>query len=351
MDKKMKVGVIFGGMSSENEVSLASGRYICMNVSPMKYNCVPVYLDVNGNFWKVPQKLVVKNTTSDIETRLEKDAERIPYEKLKDEIDFAFIALHGKYGDDGCIQGLLELLKIPYTGSGVLASALGMDKEVQALLLKQGGCLVANMIPVYKREWDEAEVKVMENIESEIGFPMVIKPAREGSSVGVSVVKSKTQIKSAFERAFKHDIRALCEEYLDGLEFSCIILGNDYDHLTVMPPTETCYESEYFTYEDKYMPGKSQKITPARVSDDTLERIKEESAKAYRILGFKIYGRIDGFVVGDKVLITDPNSSSGMAPSSFIFHQAAEVGLTAQMLVDKLIQLGTEAHEEKIGPL
>jgi len=140
------------------------------------------------------------------------------------------------------------------------------------------------------------------------------------------------------------------EEYLSGLEFSCIVLGNE--ELQPLVPTETATKSEYLTYEDKYMPGQSQKITPARVSEEVLAKIQREVVKAYRALGMKNYGRIDGFLVdGDRVLITDPNSSSGMAPSSFLFHQAADIGLNPMMLFDRMIELALEAHAAKKGPL
>lgn len=346
----MRVGVILGGISSEREASLASGRQVCVHLNPQKYTAIPLFMDLQGRLWHLPQKLLIQNTTADILARLEAEAERVGYEDLPSLIEFAFIALHGKYGDDGCIQGVLELLGIPYTGSGVLASAICMDKYVAHRVLKKAGIEVGRELLVEDVDWAEEPERIRGEIVETIGLPCVIKPDREGSSIGVSVVSEENEIGAALEEAFSWDNLALVEEYLSGLEFSCIVLGND--ELQALVPTETATKNEYLTYEDKYMPGQSQKITPARVSREVLAKIQEEVLKAYRALGMKNYGRIDGFLVdGNRVLITDPNSSSGMSPSSFLFHQAADIGLNPMMLFDRMIELALEAHAAKRGPL
>lgn len=321
-----------------------------MHLNRQRYLPIPIFVDLENRFWELPKKLIVQNTTSDILTRLESEAQRIHYEKLKGLIDFAFIALHGKYGDDGCIQGLLELLGIPYTGSGVLASALCMDKPMAHRVLKASHLEVAQEMVVQDTDWERDPQGTQDEIVEEIGLPCVVKPSREGSSIGVSVVQKGEDIAPALEVALQWDNSALIEEKLEGLEFSCIVLGNE--ELQPMPPTETVATHEYLTYDDKYMPGRSQKITPARVSEETIKHIQEEVMKAYIVLGFKNYGRLDGFLLEDgRILLTDPNTSSGMAPSSFMFHQAAEIGLNATMLFDRIIDLALEAHENKKGPL
>lgn len=348
--KRLRVGVFLGGISSEREVSLASGRQVYTHLNRNKYEVKAIFLDQEGRLWELPQKLVVQNTTKDILARLENEARRIPYEALQQEIHIAFIALHGKYGDDGTIQGLLEILNIPYTGSGVLASALCMDKPMAHLLLKASGIETAREIVVNDFEWAKDANAVRDRIQKGVGLPCVIKPSREGSSIGVSVVQSPAEIAPALEEALRWDNSAVVEEKLPGLEFSCIVLGNET--LLPMPPTETVSTHQYLTYDDKYMPGRSQKITPARVPPEILRHIQEEVMKAYRILGLVNYGRIDGFLLdGGKVLITDPNTSSGMAPSSFMFHQAAEIGLNPSQLFDRIIELALDAHKAKRGPL
>ena len=346
----MRVGVILGGISAEREASLASGRQVCVHLNPQKYAVVPLFMDLEGRLWHIPQKLLVQNTTTDIVARVEGEASRVFYEQLGSLIDFAFIALHGKYGDDGCVQGMLELLSIPYTGSGVLASAVCMDKCMAHRVLKQAGVEVGRELLVEDLDWEEDPQRVRSQIMDVVGLPCVIKPDREGSSIGVSVVSEASEIDDALAEAFSWDNLALVEEHLQGLEFSCIVLGNDDLHPLV--PTETATTNEYLTYEDKYMPGQSQKITPPRASKAVIEKIQEEVLRAYRALGMANYGRIDGFLVdGNRVLITDPNSSSGMAPSSFLFHQAADSGLNPMMLFERLIELALEAHAAKRGPL
>jgi len=345
-----RVGVLLGGISAEREASLTSGRQVCVHLNPQKYSVVPLFMDLEGRLWHIPQKLLIQNTTTDIVARLEGEATRVYYEELPTLIDFAFIALHGKYGDDGCVQGMLELLHIPYTGSGVLASAVCMDKYMAHRVLKHAGVEVARELLVEDRDWAEDPETVRAEIIEAVGLPCVIKPDREGSSIGVSVVNEESQIDGALREAFSWDNLALVEERLEGMEFSCIVLGND--ELQPMVPTETATVNPYLTYEDKYMPGQSQKITPARVSKEVLEKIQQEVLRAYRALGMTNYGRIDGFLVdGCRILITDPNTSSGMSPSSFLFHQAAEIGLNPTMLFDRMIELAQEAHASKRGPL
>jgi len=345
-----RVGVILGGMSSEREASLASGRQVCVHLNPQKYSAVPLFMDLEGRLWQIPHKLLIQNTTKDIIARLAGGATRVRYEELPSLIDFAFIALHGKFGDDGCVQGMLELLGIPYTGSGVLASAVCMDKHMAHRLLKEAGLEVARELLVEDLEWEEDPEGVRQRILDAVGLPCVVKPDREGSSIGVSVVSEEEMLDDALREAFSWDNLALVEELLQGLEFSCIVLGNK--DLQALVPTETATTNEYLTYEDKYMPGQSQKITPPRVDKEVISRIQDEVMRAYRALGMANYGRIDGFLVdGGRILITDPNTSSGMNPSSFLFHQAADIGLNPMMLFERMIELAFEAHEGKRGPL
>ncbi len=349
---KLRVGVILGGMSSEREVSLNSGRNVYDNLDDEKYEGIPVFMDNKGQLWVLPWQLVSQNTTTDITERLEKDGRRIAYEDLKEEIDFAFISLHGKYGDDGCIQGLMELLGIPYTGPGVLASALGMDKHIQQNLLRAEGTEVPGSIVVYEDEWERDMKGVEKKLFDDIGLPMVTKPTREGSSMGVTIVRDIESLEDGMESALRWDSSVLVEEFLDGTEFSCIVIDRE-DEPEILGMTEIKPQSEFYTYDDKYMPGRCRKFTPPKnISPDVIEKIEKEVIRAYKTLGFRSYGRIDGFVLNSgKVLITDPNSSSGMAPASFFFEQAAEVGLLPSMIISELIEISLRIHEKKKGPL
>ncbi len=346
----IRVGVLFGGRSSEREVSLASGRQVYHSLNRQVYQGVPLFLDAGGALWHLPDKLVLQNTTSDIAHRLEQEAQRIFYEDLKGLVDVVFIALHGKYGDDGCIQGTLELLDIPYTGSGVLPCAVSMDKPTAHRLLASAGFEVARETVVRGDARGTRAAGITRHIVQEVGFPCVVKPTREGSSVGVSVVQTPEALPTALAAAWQWDTDALVEAYLEGMEFSVIVVGNHEPEALV--PTEIITTNPYMTYDDKYMPGRSQKITPARLDDETLERIRQEARRAHRVLGFTGYSRIDGFLLPDgRLLLTDPNSTSGMSPSSFLFHQAAEAGQSPADIIGRIVSLALEAHRAKRGPL
>jgi D-alanine-D-alanine ligase len=348
----VRVGIILGGMSSENEVSLNSGRNVYDNLDRERYVPVPVFMDGDGRLWIIPWQLISQNTMVDVSEHLEREARRISYEQLSDEIDFAFIALHGKYGDDGCIQGLLEILHIPYTGSGVLASAIGMDKVLQQKILKVAGMNVPKSMVIAEEDWRSSQAATAEAVAATFGYPCVTKPTREGSSIGVTLITKEEDLPHGMENALEWDAHVLIEEFLDGIEFSCIVMDSD-DGPRPLSLTEIQPQSDYYTYDDKYMPGRCRKFTPPRnIPAEVGKTIKREVVKAYRALGFASYGRIDGFYMNDgRILITDPNSSSGMAPSSFFFEQAAEAGMLPSMIITELIEVSRNIHRKKRGPL
>ena len=349
---RLRVGIILGGMSSEREVSLNSGRNVYDNLDPEFYEGIPIFMDAEGRFWIIPWQLVSQNTTVDISDHLREEARRVSYESLKEEIDFAFISLHGKYGDDGCIQGLLELLAIPYTGPGVQASALGMDKHMQQKILRASGLGVPESIVVREKAWLTDRDEVMALLGERLTLPFFIKPIREGSSVGVSMIRDTAELEKGFADAFLWDNAALVEEFIQGIEFSCIVLEED-GAFKPLALTEIHPQSAFYTYDDKYMPGRCRKFTPPKsIAPDVAETIKGEAVRAFQALGFRSYGRIDGFLLTDgRIYITDPNSSSGMAPSSFFFEQAASAGMLPSMIISTLIENALKIHREKLGPL
>lgn len=349
---KLRVGVILGGMSSEREVSLNSGRNVFDNLDREAFDPRAIFMDGRGGLWVIPWQLISQNTTTDITERLESEARRIAYEELRAEIDFAFISLHGKYGEDGCLQGLLELLRIPYTGPGVLASALGMDKHIQQLILRAEGIGVPESILVREKAWRTDPEGVTKALREKFGFPMFTKPPREGSSIGVTLVRDEADLVRGIEAALAWDNAVLVEECLTGAEFSSIIL-EEAGGFQALEVTEITPQSDYFTYDDKYMPGRCRKFTPPKgIPPEAVEAIKKEAIRAFSALGFRSYGRIDGFYTKDgRILITDPNSSSGMAPSSFFFEQAACQGMLPSMIISRLIENALVIHGQKCGPL
>ena len=349
---KLRVGVILGGMSSEREVSLNSGRNVFDNLDREAYDPRAIFMDGEGRFWVIPWQLISQNTTKDITERLEREARRISYEDLKEEIDFAFISLHGKFGEDGCLQGLLELLGIPYTGPGVLASALGMDKHIQQRILQAAGIAVPESALIREEAWRTDRKGVITELLKRFRLPLFTKPPREGSSIGVTLVRDEESLAGGIEKALIWDRAVLVEEYLEGTEFSSIILEEDGEP-RALELTEITPQSEYFTYDDKYMPGRCRKFTPPKnIAPEIAETIKREAVRAFKALGFRSYGRIDGFYLNDgRILITDPNSASGMAPSSFFFEQAACAGMLPATIISRLIDNALVIHNEKNGPL
>ncbi|MCK9275410.1 MAG: hypothetical protein M0P57_09990 [Syntrophales bacterium] len=350
--ERLKVGVIFGGMSSEKEVSLNSGRNVHDNLDRDRFNPVAVFMDSRGGLWILPWQLISQNTTIDISERLEPEARRIGYEELPHTIDFAFLALHGKYGDDGCIQGLMELLGIPYTGPGVLASALGMDKAVQQKVLEASGIRTPRSMVIECAVWKSGREEVEKAVCSAFNFPMVTKPTREGSSFGVTIVKNPGELAAGIEAGLVWDTTVLIEEFLEGVEFSSIVFEGECGPYP-LAVTEIRPQNCFYGYDDKYMPGKCRKFTPPKnIRPDIVKIIEKEVIKTFKALEFRSYGRIDGFVLTDgSVVITDPNSSSGMAPSSFFFEQAAERGMAPSMILTELIEISLRVHSRKKGPL
>jgi D-alanine-D-alanine ligase len=348
-EERLRVGVLLGGMSSEREISLESGRNVYFNLDPSKYEGIAIFLDDAGHFWQIPLQLLVQNTTVDIAARLEDEAERIVYEDLSSVVDFVYIGLHGKYGEDGCLQGLLELLGVPYTGSGVMASAIGMDKHLQRRLLASAGLRVPRYLAVSERDWEERSEELLGQVAGKLGYPCVVKPTREGCSTGLSVVHDAEGIGSALQEAFRWDASALIEEALVGMEITCAVIGNR--ELTALPPTETIRKGDFLTVEEKFLPGEGENITPARLPEEAIRKVQDVVIQAYRALGLKAYARIDGFVVEGEVIVSEANTLPGMTPSTCIFHQAAEAGMSPMQFIDRVIQLSLEAHSQKKGPL
>ena len=339
-----------GGISSEREVSLESGRNIFTKMDRGKYDPVPVFMDGEARFWEIPLKLLMRNSTADIEMDLEEEAKRIPYEEMPSRFDFVYIGLHGKYGEDGCLQGLLELLRVPYTGSGVLGSALGMDKHAARKVLSAAGIAVPATLAVPLERWEADREEILGRIEREIGFPCVVKPSREGCSTAIRKIHGRQGLPEALEGAFQWDALALVEEFLTGMEVTCGVLGNENPEALV--PSETIPTQDILSLEDKFLYGQGENKTPARLPREMLEKIRETAVRAYRVLGLRAYARIDMFVRQDgEVAVLEPNTLPGMTPSTVLFHQAAAAGMTQGGLIDRVIAHSLEAHGRKKGPL
>jgi D-alanine--D-alanine ligase len=351
---KLRVGVFMGGKTIEKEVSFNSGRTVCDHLDASRYDIMPIFQSDKGNLYMLPWHFLHRGKISDFEHRLAKEAQEISWDDLKKLIDFVYIATHGRYAEDGTLQGFLEVLRIPYLGSKVFASALGMDKIVQKDFLSAHGIDVAKGIvinPQIISKFDTHASDIFNELKQKnIKPPYIVKPHKEGSSLGVSIVFKDADLHNALIKAslvYPNKPQAvLIEEKIEGMEFSSIII-TDYKtgKFLPLPPTEIVPDpgTHFFDYEQKYMPGRSTKFTPPREHPDIIKAIQTTAMKTMEILGFTNIGRIDGFVTSDKrVIIVDPNSLSGMAPTSFLFREAAEIGMSHSALINHLIE--TELH-------
>lgn len=353
--QRLAVGVLIGGKSIEKEVSLNSGRTICDHLDTAHYDVLPLFQTTDGTLYKLPWRFLHRGKTTDFVQRLPKEAPLITWDELPSLVDFIIPALHGQYAEDGTIQGFLEVLGIPYLGSKVLGSALGMDKAMQRNILKYYNIKTPRTTSLHLAQVIALCEKkhTAENLISHLAtsLPVVVKPSMEGSSLGVSWVSHKDELLPAIKKAATINERyqsVIIEEALTGMEFSCVLI---YDHMTKkiipLPATEIVTEqTKIFDYEQKYMPGRALKYTPARCSASLHKKIAETCVATMKALDFRTIVRIDGFLTKDNdVVIIDTNIFPGTAPSSFTFTQAAEIGMTHTALINHCIQSELEAYD------
>ncbi len=448
----MKVGILFGGRSREREVSFAGGRTIYDNLDKTLFEPVPIFIDSLGNLILLDWKHIYKGTIRDFypptefypeeekysqlyiesllplsDSSIEKICntvgQKIEYSELKEHIDFAFLALHGSFGEDGTIQGILEWLGIPYSGSGILPSSIGIDKIAQKYLLQNTGSFQTSFKVLSRKDWLDPAKKeeILIQLQRDFFKKVVIKAPRHGSSIGVNIVSldQKENLNAAIDQSFfihrlskDHwqslseegrielanqigDIKTglgfpieikdktvyspqkliseisqfvgadpgvneilleaedgeafvLVEQFVKGREFSCIVLRNLDGNVFALPPTEIQKGQEVFDYRSKYLPGKSRKITPMDLPESDLEEIRKECVGLFETLQADVYARIDGFFLEDgSIYLNDPNTTSGMMPSSFFFHQAAEIGLNPKDLLSYIIRISLNEREKK----
>ncbi len=458
----MRIGIFFGGTSREREISFAGGRTVFDNLDKGLFQPVPIFVDSLGHFILLDWQYLYKGTIRDfyppvaalppsrhpwqvyIESLGELSDEaltdlisrvgrRVEASELPKLMDFAFLALHGPGGEDGAIQGLLEWVGIPYSGSGILPSAIGIDKIAQKKLMQAVGLATPEFRVVSQANYS---AKLPELVR-ELGLPLVVKAPRQGSSIGVSIVReeNKEQFEAAVDRAlFRRklakveweemdekgrlawvrqltDIRegiglpvtaaglpmgsglfigalnrriyhpetlldiieeefefgadkvtiqsttgetqVLVESFIAGREFSCIVIENEDGNPLALPPTEIIKGSEVFDYRAKYLPGLARKVTPIDLPEADVERIRQEAQKMFSTFGFEVYARLDGFIqAGGTIFLNDPNTTSGMLPASFFFHQAAEIGLNPSQFLTYIIFTSLRArHRSGMPPI
>ena len=303
-----------GGPSAEHEVSLLSGEVIYGHLDREKYEVTPVIVTKDGE-WP------------------------IGVDKLKNEVDIVFIAMHGEYGEDGVVQGLLRDAEIPFTGSDVLASALSMNKILSGRLLASHGLNIPHFIVAHKHEGVSVGLE-------DLDFPVIVKPANRGSSVGVTIVRTEDDLRSALEKAFGFSRDAIIQEFIPGREVTCAVLDDGLGDAFPLPPTEVIPRlGAMFDYEAKYTPGASDEITPANLHDDAISFIQEVAVITHRAVGASGMSRTDMIIGEDDVLyVLEINTIPGMTPTSLLPQAAKVHGLTFSDLLDRIIDAGQRRH-------
>ena len=339
-----KLGVIFGGMSTENKVSCVSGASVIRNLNKEKYEIFPIFIDENGNWFKVKMQ-------ADGEIKID-DKEQIEniVEYIK-QMDVIFPVLHGLYGEDGTIQGLFELLKIPYVGCGVLASSIGMDKVYTKIIFDKAE--INQTKYVYIRKYDDKYIyvddsfneKIMELNEvsdlvtEKLNFPMFVKPSNSGSSVGISRASNLEELKNAIVEASKFDKKILIEQGIDGREVECAVLGNE--DVVSSCVGEIIAADEFYSYDAKYKNQESKTLIPAEISDDKSEEIRKLAIKAFKAIDGKGLSRVDFFIENGtgKVYINEINTLPGFTSISMYPKLFEQVGVEYSELLDRVIDL------------
>jgi D-alanine--D-alanine ligase len=346
--EKLNVGVLMGGRNTENEVSFNSGRTICDHLDSERFNIIPIFQTFTGELYILPYHFLHRGKIKDFEHRLNQEAQKICWDDLKKIIDFAYLAMHGRNSEDGTLQGMLEVLQIPYLGSKVFASAVCMDKIIQRKFLQANNINIPKGVSVLVDQILDLEKQIdaiwQELKKINLSLPLIVKPHKEGSSLGITVVRKQADLFAAIITASQIHPGivqpVIIEEYIAGMEFSCVILEDEQGNPLALPPTEIELEknSDIFDYTQKYMPGRATKPTPARCSTTDLELIQKTCCRVKEILKIDTIARIDGFLTPDhKIYIIDPNSLSGMGPTTFIFLQAAEQKISHTELINHLI--------------
>ena len=342
--KRLRVAILMGGPSPERDVSLTSGLQVLQAIDRRQYDPLPYEITREGKFLPRPDLLRLAGPGAPVQVGRVPAAKgssalaRIEEAVGDGTVDLAFIALHGPYGEDGTVQGLLELLGIPYTGSGVLASALAMDKLRSRQVGMSNGLPFSKFVVVDGGAWPGNRGEVAAQVASELGYPCVVKPNAQGSSIGVSIVQTAEGLVPAVERALEYGDLVLVEEQLRGTELTCAILEDPKTGAPMpLPVIEIVPKREFFTYEAKYEPGASEEIVPARISPTLTRQAQQLALRAHRALGCEGMSRTDMFLRGDALVLLEVNTIPGLTSGSLLPRAAAAAGIEFSELVNRII--------------
>ena len=346
MSKKQQLGVIYGGKSSEHEVSIHTALSVINAVNKEQYEVTPIYINMDGKWIQGPR---VEEELKDIsQLRFTAELHSAPnLLGIKEEFDLIFPVIHGPNGEDGTLQGLLELMDVPYVGSGVLGSALGMDKVMMKEVYGNSNIPQGGYKSYLRSDLKERSEEIIQEVEEAFGYPCFIKPANMGSSVGISKAKDKASLKAALELAAQFDAKILVEEFINGRELEIGVLGNDRPDTSVVG--EITFDNEFYDYEAKYKGGGTRLTIPAQIPDSVVSRMKELAVKAFLALDCSGLSRVDFFwdVEKDQLYINEINTLPGFTPFSMYPMLWKEAGKSYSELIDKLIGLALTRYQEK----
>jgi D-alanine-D-alanine ligase len=344
------VGVIYGGRSGEHEVSVASAASIFKHLDPARYEMVPIRIEKDGG-WVLAGAAPTAISAAEVLRQEQTQAlQRVePTTAIAGgAIDVIFPILHGPYGEDGTVQGLLELANVPYVGCGVLGSAVGMDKAIMKVVFAGRGLPVGPYIVVMRREWSGNAAAITARVASELGYPVFVKPANLGSSVGISKARSDAEFEAAMTLALQYDRKIVIEAAVaNAREIECAVLGNDEPQASV--PGEVIPAREFYDFEAKYLDEGSRTVIPADLSAAQVAEVQRLSIEAFRAVDGAGMSRVDFLLARDsgEMFVNEVNTIPGFTTISMYPKMWEASGLAYPALLDRLIQLALERHAEK----
>jgi D-alanine-D-alanine ligase len=360
--KKLKVGIIFGGRSGEHEVSFCSASSIMKAINRDKYTVVPIGITKEGR-WISPQEsalalqsgriegkstvILVNNPSGKSLISIDNHQE-FKKETWEGKLDVIFPVLHGPYGEDGTIQGLLELADIPYVGAGVAASAVSMDKELMKTIFKQKSLPVLKWLTIKRKDWQKDKEEILSLIQNTFEYPLFVKPTNLGSSVGITKVHRKEELEKAIDLASSYDRKILIEEGLEGArEIECSVLGNDEPQTSVVGEVKPA--GEFYDYDSKYIDQATQLIVPADLPENVSEKVRKIALCAFKAIDAAGMARVDFFVTKkeNKIYLNEINTIPGFTSVSMYPRLWEASGVFYPELIDRLIQMALERYQDK----
>lgn len=351
MENKIKVGILFGGKSAEHEISLRSAKNIIEALDKNKYEPVLIGIDKNGRWLYNEQTALILNADNLEKISLNQDSDSVALIPQSEgqltgstqKIDVVFPILHGPMGEDGTIQGLLKLANVPFVGAGVLGSAVGMDKDIMKRLLRDAGIPIGKYITIRSHQ----NRPTFKEITNELGLPCFVKPANLGSSVGINRVDTEEQYQLALDEAFSFDHKVIIEEFIEGREIECAVLGNEDPKASI--PGEISFTHSFYSYEAKYLDDKGYKIDiPAHITDEQIVAVQKMAIDTFQTLECEGFARVDVFLTQDgRLLVNEINTIPGFTQISMYPKLWEASGIAYTDLIDQLLQLAIARFEKE----